>query len=144
MYSERPDNILTKRIKATLIDYTVIFSITIFYYCMVVRQTSASEYSVSGFAVYIPALFWFFYFAVCESFFDGTLGYQIFKIKVATIKGLKPTFTQTLTRRLCDAIEISWCFGLIAFLIIFKNDTSQRLGDILAKTIVVSEDVAYK
>ncbi|TAN01767.1 MAG: RDD family protein [Chitinophagaceae bacterium] len=140
MFSERPDTFIGKRIKATIIDYTVIFSLTIFYYYMVSHQTPAYEINVSGLEVYVPILFWFLYFVVCENFLDGTLGHQMLKIKVVTTKGSKPNFGQTLTRRLCDAIEISWCFGIIAILIAIKNNTSQRLGDILADTIVVGED----
>lgn len=140
MLSEARPKFIGKRISATIVDYTIIFGLTIFYISTVGHETSEAKYSVEGLPALVPLVFWFMYFVVCESFLEGTIGHQIMKLKVVTLSGSKPSFEQTLTRRLCDVIEIGWCFGFIAFLIVYKNDAAQRLDDILSKTIVIGTD----
>ncbi len=71
--------------------------------------------------------------------YTGTLGHQIVGLKVLSQNNTKLTFGQILKRRIADIIEISWCFGFIAFIIAKGNENSQRLGDILAKTIVIGK-----
>jgi uncharacterized RDD family membrane protein YckC len=43
-------------------------------------------------------------------------------------------------RRICDALEISWCFGFVAFLLVKSSPYNQRLGDMIAKTRVVGKE----
>jgi uncharacterized RDD family membrane protein YckC len=50
------------------------------------------------------------------------------------------TFGQVAARRVCDALELTWCFGLIAFLLIRSTQHHQRLGDLIAKTQVIGRD----
>jgi hypothetical protein len=52
-------------------------------------------------------------------------------------------FGQTFVRRICDALEIVWCFGLIAFLLVKNTQQNQRHGDLLAKTLVIGEKDVY-
>jgi len=143
MFSQDPSQFVGKRILATIIDYSFISGLTIFYISIAGHETDEAKYTVSGVLALVPVLFWFLYFVVCEKMLDGTIGYHIFKLKVVTEKGGKPTFSQTLTRRICDTIEITTCLGLIAYFIITRTDLSQRLGDILAKTTVVGVDSVY-
>lgn len=143
MFSVNPAEFLSKRVKATIIDYTLFWGLVIFYIIMTGTETENAKYSVEGLPALAPILFWFIYFVICESFLDGTLGHQLLKLKVVTTTGRKPSFSQILVRRVCDAIEISWCFGLIAFLIAYINESSQRLGDILSKTIVIGNSAVY-
>ncbi|HMH24417.1 MAG TPA: RDD family protein, partial [Puia sp.] len=66
-----------------------------------------------------------------------TMGHLIFKLKVVSLAGRKATFSQVFVRRICDVLEISWCFGLVAYLIARNTPNHQRLGDLVAKTMVV-------
>ena len=61
-----------------------------------------------------------------------------------TLEGEKPTFLQAIQRRICDAVEISWCFGLIAFILVKNTQYHQRLGDIWAKTFVIDKDATLE
>ena len=75
-----------------------------------------------------------------EAYCGQTLGHALLGIKVVSLDGSAISFGQALKRRLCDAIEISWCFGLIAFILVKSTGNQQRLGDIVAKTYVTLKD----
>lgn len=126
-----------RRVRATLIDYTLVFAMDYFYILKFGTQNEEGGYTVTGFMAFIPVLFWFVYFVICEQYLNGTLGHQLFKLRVVSLDGSHPSLGQTIARRVCDAIEISWCFGLIAYLIAGRSPKHQRLGDIMAKTIVI-------
>ena len=135
---------LSRKIIATIIDYTLIFAFYIWYMFEFGQQNEDGGYSMSGLAALLPILVWVLYFVIAERFCAATLGHEIMNLKVVSLDGNPLTFSQALKRRICDAIEISWCFGLIAFLISTNNDTHQRLGDILAKTIVIGKKDTYE
>ncbi|MHA4810127.1 RDD family protein [Flavitalea flava] len=129
----------SKRVGATLIDYTLFFALVIFYIVMVGTRDEEGVYRVTGIPALILFLFWFLYFVITEQYMDGTLGHQIFKLRVISRDGQPVTLGQTIIRRVCDALEISWCFGSIAFLLVKSTDQNQRLGDLLAKTRVIGK-----
>ena len=133
-------NYTLRRIYATLVDYTLIFALDIFYIVMAGTHTDDGTYTVSGLPALIPVLFWFVYIVVAEHYLGGTLGHQLFKLKIVSRNGGNVTFGQTLKRRIFDAVEISWCFGLISWLIVKNSDQQQRLGDLIARTMVIGQD----
>lgn len=131
-----------KRAAACLIDYTLIYALTIFYIVYFGEEDSSGQYSIHGFATLLPVTLWFVYFVVAETF-GGTLGHRIFKLKVISMDRQPLTFGRILVRRLCDVVDISFCFGLIAFILVKNTQFHQRLGDIAARTQVVGkEDLA--
>jgi uncharacterized RDD family membrane protein YckC len=128
-----------KRIAATLIDYTIVFGLTFVYIYVAGEPNEEGGYTVTGLAALAPLLGWFLYFIVAEAAFGGTIGHQLFDLKVVSTDGNDPTFSQTIRRRLADVLEISWCFGLIAFILVKSTAHNQRLGDTWAKTIVIGK-----
>ena len=130
-------SITGKRIIATLIDYTFLFAATIFYIMAFGEPNDEGGKSISGFPALVPIIAWFLWFVVVEAKWGQTLGLALVGLKVVSDKGGELSFGQVFKRRLCDTIEISWCFGLIAFLIVKNNKTEQRLGDMVAKVKVV-------
>ena len=130
---------ISKRVIATLIDYTLIFALTFFYINIFGVTDEEGVQTVSGLPALIPMLFWFLYFVVVEFLYSGTLGHQVVGLKIVSIDNSKLTFGQILKRRLADIVEISWCFGFVAFLIAKGNHNGQRLGDTIAKTIVTGK-----
>jgi uncharacterized RDD family membrane protein YckC len=84
--------------------------------------------------------FWFVYFIITEKYMGGTMGHQLFKLKVISMDGNELGFWQVFLRRICDALEISWCFGLVAFFLVKTSAYNQRLGDMVAKTRVVGKE----
>ncbi|RZJ78623.1 MAG: RDD family protein [Flavobacterium sp.] len=135
---------LARKVVATIIDYTLIFGFTFWYIFEFGTLNEEGGYSVTGIGVLFPFAFWLLYFVIAEKFCSATLGHEIVKLKVVSVDGSPLTFTQVLKRRVCDAIEISWCFGLIAFFVAENNDKHQRLGDILAKTLVIGKNELYE
>lgn len=129
---------ITRRIGATIIDYIVIFSFFIWFVSTFGEPNEEGGKTVSGVAALIPCIFWFVWLVLPETFYGTTLGHVLMKLKVVSFEGNKITFVQALKRRLCDALEISWCFGLIAFLLVKNTQNNQRLGDILAKARVLN------
>src|SRR4051812_46252203 len=109
-----------KRVGATIIDYGIIFAFCIWYILTFGKPNHTGGKTVSGLPALVPVLFWFAWLVIPESIWGSTLGHKINGLQVVTLEGEKPGFGQVLIRRLCDALEISWCFGLIAFLLV-KN-----------------------
>jgi uncharacterized RDD family membrane protein YckC len=75
-----------------------------------------------------------------EALWGKTFGHHIVGLKIITFEGNKPVFWQALVRRLLDLIDFLVCFfGLVAFILVQTTKHNQRLGDILARTLVVSK-----
>lgn len=129
-----------KRVGATIIDYTLIFLLTVIYIFVFGEPNEEGGKTVSGLPALAPFIFWFLYFIVIETIYSGTVGHQLVGLKVVSLDATKAKFSQILKRRIADIIEISWCFGFIAFLIARGNDKSQRIGDFLGKTIVIGKN----
>jgi uncharacterized RDD family membrane protein YckC len=130
----------SKRIGATLIDYTLTFALTIFYIVKFGENDSPGHYTVNGLPALFPVGFWFVYFVITERYMGGTLGHQLCKLKVVSSDNNSLSLGQVTIRRLCDGLEIAWCFGLIAWLLVRSTDNHQRLGDLVAKTMVIGRD----
>jgi uncharacterized RDD family membrane protein YckC len=132
-----------RRVWATLVDYTLVFFLSWSYVFLVGDRQDDGKYVVEGWPVFAPVAFWFLYFVIAERYLGGTFGHQLFKLKVVSMNGNELGLSQVFARRICDALEISWCFGLIAYLLVRSTDHNQRLGDLLAKTRVVGISDSY-
>jgi uncharacterized RDD family membrane protein YckC len=130
----------SKRVGATLIDYTLTWALTILYIVNFGEEDSPQHYTINGLPALAPVAFWFIYFVITERYMGGTLGHQLLKLKVISRDNNSLSLGQVTIRRLCDALEIAWCFGLIAFLLVKSTDHHQRLGDLVAKTLVVGRE----
>jgi uncharacterized RDD family membrane protein YckC len=133
---------LSRRVGATVIDYTVIFLFMFVYVDCFGVNDGAGSYTVNGWPALGPIAFWFAYFILAERYMGGTLGHQLQKLKVVSRDGNDLTLGQVTKRRLCDALEIVWCSGLIAWLLVRSTEHYQRLGDLVAKTMVIGRDDA--
>ncbi|SFW39662.1 RDD family protein [Cellulophaga fucicola] len=127
------------RIVATLIDYILIFCFTIVYIYQFGEPSEDGGFKVSGLKGLVPFLFWFLYLPICEWKFCSTLGHWTVGLKIISENGEELTIGQTIKRRLSDIIDINWCFGLVAFVVVKSTDKKQRIGDIIAKTLVVKK-----
>lgn len=126
-----------QRIAATIIDYIIILAFTVIFILLFGEPNKEGGKTVSGAPAVIPFVFWFCWLIIPEAIWAKTLGHQVTGLKIITIEGKKPAFWQALTRRFCDIIDISCFCGLIAFILVQNTRYHQRLGDILAKTLVV-------
>ncbi|MBW8684232.1 RDD family protein [Chitinophaga rhizophila] len=97
-----------------------------------------TSYVVYFFLGVLPVLF---YFLVLEIIMNGqTPGKVIMNIKVRNMQGGQPSISQHLIRWLFRLLEAPYFFwnGIIPVIAVIRSDYDQRLGDIVAGTIVVS------
>ena len=126
-----------KRIAATVIDYVVMYLLFYVYVYLAGEQNEDGVYAVHGLSAFGLVLIWFIYFVGFEAFVGGTIGHNIFQLKIMSTDGGAADIFQVFLRRIADAVEIAWCFGFVAFIIARSNPLGQRLGDMWAKTRVV-------
>lgn len=135
---------LKKRIGAGLIDYSLMFGMSLVMFIYFGEKTS-NGYELKGFPALTTSLIWCFYMIGFELKFGGTLGNLMFDLQVVSIKDnttTSLTFGQSFKRHLLDILDI-WFIGLLGILLIKNTKYNQRLGDIWAKTIVIdSKDTA--
>jgi uncharacterized RDD family membrane protein YckC len=74
----------SKRVGATLIDYTLIWVLDFLYLVEFGKNDNPGHYSMDGLPVLVPIAFWFVYFVITERFMGGTLGHQLFGLKVVS------------------------------------------------------------
>ncbi|WP_034059791.1 RDD family protein [Lacinutrix jangbogonensis] len=87
--------------------------------------------------VSLPA---FLYYVLLETFWNGkTIGKSAMKTRVVCLDGSKPSFANYLVRWLLRIIDVVITSGGLAALVILMKGNGQRLGDIAAKTTVISE-----
>lgn len=133
----KTEKFITRRIIAGLINYTIIFTLTYFYIFLFGEQNSENRYSVNGIKTFPIFIFWLIYICLIETTLYSTLRNFIVGLKpVDYITGKNITFKQSFLRHIVDLIDMMF-FGIIAIIIVKNSNTSQRLGDLLAKTKVI-------
>lgn len=133
---------LAVRFYANAIDYAVYF---IFFgiYTFTMGTEENGVYRVQGFPTLAYIIFWVAYFPVCESLMGQTLGKKAFDLYIVNLSGQTPTFGQAFVRRLLDVFEMS-TFGVMAILTINYSQKNQRIGDMMADTMVVRTKTSCK
>lgn len=125
---------LGERIVACLIDLSIFIALAI------IGGVLTTVFSNDGIAIYFIAVgvIMLFYDLVCEVFFNGqSLGKRVMNIRVISLNGARPKFSQYLLRwlfRLIDLPLTSWIGGMISIIL---TDKGQRIGDIVAGTAMV-------
>ncbi len=124
-----------ERIAAFFIDVLIILS----YYFLIFLIAGLSGSDNVGFGIaFIFIVPIFFYSLLCETFMNGqSFGKKALKIKVAKLDGSQPTFGNYIIRWLFRIIDINF-YGVPAIITIAVNGKGQRIGDIVAKTSVIS------
>ncbi|HKR27556.1 MAG TPA: RDD family protein [Acidobacteriaceae bacterium] len=80
------------------------------------------------------------YFTLFETFWNGrTPGKRILRLRVMQHNGRSIGFLDALTRNLLRIVDIIPGFYLVGLIAVFATRQSQRLGDLVAGTIVVHE-----
>jgi uncharacterized RDD family membrane protein YckC len=86
----------------------------------------------------IVGLMALFYDLFCETFFNGqSFGKRIMKIRVISLDGARPKFSQYLLRWLFRLIDFTLTSYLGGVLSIVLTDKGQRIGDLVASTAVI-------
>ena len=82
---------------------------------------------------------WVIYGSIMESRFGATLGKMAMRLEVTSADGKGPTIRQAILRNLIRPIELSWPIIIFTMAVPLLMRTRQRLGDIMARTVVVEK-----
>lgn len=111
-------------------------------------QTLIQEQYLSSEALYFWVCLLSLYVAYCivmEYYFGATVGKMIFRLRVVGDEARKLTLREAALRNLVKIVELTWPIGLPLLLVLpILNRNRQRLGDMLARTAVVSADTLAK
>lgn len=130
---------LFSRFIASLIDYAVIFCVTILVIFMYGEPNGQGGYTLTGLMVFVPVIFWFLYLIVIEMVLNATLGHYIMGLKVVKVNYDMVDFSDSLKRHLLDPLDF-FLLGIPAIIAIKNTPLNQRLGDLWAGTIIVLEE----
>lgn len=86
-----------------------------------------------------------FYHLFAEAFFGGqSLGKRALGIKVVGLSGQVPTMSQCMLRWIFRTVDLGGTLGLFASIYASASDKSQRLGDTVARTVVIKLNPANR
>ncbi|MEO6453778.1 MAG: RDD family protein [Ginsengibacter sp.] len=79
-----------------------------------------------------------FYDLLSEMFLNGqSLGKKVMGIKVISLNGGQASFSQYLNRWLFRIVDFTLSGGLVALIMVAVSDKKQRVGDLVAGTVLV-------
>ena len=129
------------RIIASFIDYLIFLG---FFFIMGVSfgerytpEEGGIGFHLDGFPALGCILFWFLMFPITEGLNGQTLGKMLCKIKVIKNDHSKFSISNSLARRLFDFVDYLPFLGIVGIIVASNNNLRQRVGDLVAKTIVV-------
>jgi uncharacterized RDD family membrane protein YckC len=127
------------RFVAGLVDYIIIYGFTFFLSYTIGEPNNEGGTSLSGLPALIPIIFWLIMTVGLESGLGATIVNSLVGLKAIPKNGTnrKLTFSESFKRHLLDPIDMFF-FGLVAIITIKNTEMNQRIGDLWAKTIVVS------
>jgi len=128
-----------ERTLARLIDFgffLAAYLLALIIYAMI-EKTVGPSLAVTIIVIVYLCLF-VFYDLACETLMDGqSFGKRIMKIKVISIDGGRPRFSQYLLRWLFRLIDFSMSFQLCGLICALLTEKQQRVGDIAAGTTLI-------
>lgn len=127
---------LRRRIFASLID-TLLFFGLLYSYILFFGEKSNGIHQVTGMSVLPIILIWFVYFPIVEGTQGGTLGHLLLDLQVVKLNRERLGIGTAFIRHIVDPLDV-YCWGLVAFISIYASEKHQRLGDMLAQTIVIN------
>lgn len=133
----------TKRWVACFIDY-IIYALAagLIVYIFgknVIDDDGESVRQLSGLPGFLVAVLpWLLFFPGIEFFNDGqTLGKAMFRLRTVKKDGSKLSFGTSFVKHLFDPIDYFPFLGITGLIVAANNKNKQRVGDLVAKTIVV-------
>lgn len=132
---------LGSRVTAQILDL-ILVSITIYALSLVSMLLGAvtDMHLATGFVMFIAVAIPFAYFILLEGLWNGqTFGKKASGIRVRMADGTPVTFLAALGRNIMRPADMMPGPYFVGFLAIFTNPKSQRLGDLIANTVVCYE-----
>ena len=126
-----------QRFLASLLDGLIVFCWLLFVELIVGGMRT--EEGTLMWRILLTTPIMFFYHFIQEAFFGGrSIGKRAMGIKVISMSGENPTLSECSIRWAMRMVDIGLSFGGIAILVASSSDKSQRVGDIMANTAVIS------
>jgi len=121
-----------ERLVAQIVDLLIIGG----YWILIALIFSSAQFPfVIDFFISLPM---FIYSPVCEIFFNGqSVGKRVMDIKVISLNGNRASVGQYLIRRMFRVVDILIGFGAVAVIAVAASKKQQRIGDMVAGTIMV-------
>jgi uncharacterized RDD family membrane protein YckC len=131
-----------KRFLGALIDYTIYFIsyVLVLMFFGTEHEYSGSSRSLDGWAAFFTIVgSWFVLRIAIESVNNGqSIGKAIVGARVLKLNGESAGFGRILVRHLFDWVDYFPFFGLVGIIVASQTDNKQRVGDLVAGTIVVN------
>ncbi|AMR30613.1 hypothetical protein A0256_03830 [Mucilaginibacter sp. PAMC 26640] len=127
---------LGERLVASIIDFGIFFVI---YLSTIILGISLNMADALGMVLIILyAVLYVFYDLACELFMNGqSVGKKVMKIKVVSLDGAQPRLSQYILRWLFRIIDFGITFGAVALVVAAISEKVQRVGDLVAGTILI-------
>lgn len=135
------NNILGKRVVASLIDYFIVFILFLIISSIYLLFSNLLKFQINNIEIIIIIFLWFTILVNPEFKFGKTLGKKIVGIKVISAENSKLSFSKAIIRRAFDIIDI-FALGIVSIMRLSNNN--QRFGDKFAKAFVVDENFELK
>jgi len=134
---------ISKRILAEVID-VVFLSLFYFFLFYLLSKSGIDDKFFTWTFISVLTLPYFLYYPLLQYWNNGqTLGKQMVKIRVVKIDNSHPGIGDFLIRWIFRIFEI-YMFPGLGIIVMLLSDKRQRLGDIAAKTTVISEEKKQK
>jgi uncharacterized RDD family membrane protein YckC len=134
---------ITRRMWAQLLDLMILTGISSLATTLSLLFFSALPEFAFAFSSFVTAFAFFGYFAISEAKFQGqTLGKKALNVRVISVDGTPITVRQAWLRnllRIADLLPGAYVVGVTSIL---ANPRAQRLGDMVAGTMVVEPKVS--
>lgn len=130
------------RYVAIVIDYIIYFGLYWFMFYIFGETHTTSDgvihYDINGFPALACFAFWFI-IPMTEGFGGQSFGKLLCKIRVVKVNYDEAGVGQCIARHLFDMIDFFPFFGIVGLVVASNNPLRQRVGDLVAKTIVVQK-----
>ena len=127
------DDVVLERVLAFVIDFVAFWVV----WGVLSGILGAVSDALGGFVGGFGSLVFLAYFVYFEAEYGQTVGKMVMDIVVVTEEGRPIGYKQSAIRtllRIVDALPVFYIVGLVA---IYLTDRKQRLGDVVADTVVV-------
>ena len=126
---------LGERILAYLIDLSIFIALAIIGGILSIKVFPET---ITGAYFIVVGVCMLLYDLLCESFLNGqSVGKKVMKIRVISIDGARPRFSQYLLRWLFRPVDFALTSYLGGVITIILTDKGQRIGDLVAGTAII-------
>lgn len=130
------------RAVAAIIDAGVLFAVA-YLAAMFTGGLNDTGFEVQGGPAFLSFLIWFAYYIVMEALLGASLGKLLLGLRVVSEDGTAIGWPAAIVRNVLRVVD-GFLFYLVAALVAWGSPKRQRLGDRVAGTVVVRQNIAVQ